>query len=85
MADGYVIAYSGAEFLKSAMDAGAVLYINLVSDFNKVYIASYYGIEPETAVVTGNYIPNYSGIGGNKAISAELGVFIFYRQNYRHG
>jgi hypothetical protein len=60
------------------MYAGTVLHIHFVTDKNKVHIATNNGIEPETAIITGSYIANNSGVGGNETIVAELWLFIFY-------
>jgi hypothetical protein len=78
MPDGNIIADRCSVFLVSAMDAGSVLHIYFVTQLNKIHIATQHRVEPETAIITGNHIANDSGIGGNEAVVAELGVLIFY-------
>src|SRR5687767_6047530 len=69
---------------ESTMDAGAVLHIYFIADPDKVNITPDNGIEPETAIIPGDHITHNSGIGSNKTVIAELRMFIFYREYYRH-
>jgi hypothetical protein len=84
MADADIITNIGGVFQVSTMDAGAILYVYLVAKFDVMHIAAHNGIEPKTALVAGGYIANYSGIGGDKAICAELRGFSFYGEDDGH-
>jgi acetylornithine/succinyldiaminopimelate/putrescine aminotransferase len=67
------------------VNAGAILYIHLVSHFYKIDIASYHGIKPEAAIIAGYDIANYGGIRRYKIIITKLRELIFYRKYYGHG
>jgi len=84
MPDGNIIPDGSTVFLISTMNAGSVLYVYLIADFDKVHIPPYHSIEPKAAVITGYYIAYDGGIRSNEIIVTELGVFVFYRQYYRH-
>ncbi|GAB2665912.1 hypothetical protein GCM10027036_19290 [Flavihumibacter cheonanensis] len=56
------------------MQHSTVLYIDFVTNANTVNISAYNCIEPDTALISHNYITYNSGIRGNKAILAELRV-----------
>ena len=76
MANGYIIANSSAVFLIRAMDAGAILHIYFIAQFNKVHITPYHGIEPKTAVITCHYVANNRGIGCNEIIVTNFNSVI---------
>ena len=61
-------------FLESGMQHSTVLDIDFVSNADAVYISANHGIEPDTALISHNYITHNSGIRGDKAILAELRV-----------
>jgi hypothetical protein len=84
MPDGHIIADGSPAFLKSAMDAGAILHIHLVPDLNIIHIAADNGIEPKTAIVSAYNIAYNGGVGGNETIITELRMFIFYGQYDGH-
>lgn len=56
------------------MQHSSVLDIDFVPDADAVYISAYNRIEPDTALISHNYITHNSGIRGDKAILAELWV-----------
>jgi hypothetical protein len=85
VADRDIVPDRSSAFLKSAMDTGAVLHIYLVPDPDKIDIATDDRIEPETAVITGNNIPDNRRIRGDKTVIAKLRKFVFYGKNYSHG
>jgi hypothetical protein len=69
----YIVANSSGVLLISAVYNGAVLYIYAVAHFNKMYITSYYGVKPKTALFSSGYIANDSGVGCNKAVFSKTG------------
>ncbi len=73
VADGYIIPDRSPVFFKGAMDAGAVLDIYLIADFDKIHIAADNGIEPGTALVAHNHITHDSGIRGDETIFSKTG------------
>jgi hypothetical protein len=69
----YIVANSGGVLLISAVNNGAVLHINAVAHFNKMYVTSYYGVEPKTAFFSSGYITNDGSVGCNKAVFSKIG------------
>ena len=77
--DAYIITNAGAGLFVCAVDNYAVLDIDLISDPDRVHIASHYSIEPYTAVITKHYVANNRCIGGYKTILTENGRDPFNR------
>jgi hypothetical protein len=84
VANGYIIAQHHLCLLVSTMDTGPVLYIHLIAYADAIDIATDYGIEPHTAILTHDHIPYYSGIGGYKTPFGYLRGYSFYWQDNRH-
>ena len=84
VSDANIISDGGARFLVSAVDYGTILHVYLVAHADKINVATQYGIEPYTALVTHCYFANNGGVGGNKTIFAKFWHHIFNRKNYRH-
>jgi hypothetical protein len=85
MADAYTITNDGLGFLVCTVENCAVLDIDLIADPDGVHIAPDYGIEPDTAVISNDYVTYHGGIGSDKTVFTELGMDTFDGQNYRHG
>jgi hypothetical protein len=84
MTNGNIIANSCATFLKGAVNAGSILYIDLVSQAYEIDITPYHRIEPDTAIVAHNGVADYSRVWGDKTIVSELRMYIIYGKNYWH-
>jgi hypothetical protein len=84
MPDRNVIANGGAAFFECAMNTSAVLHIDLMTHTNKIYIAPYDRIEPNTARIAHRYIAHDGGIGSKKTSGAPLRMFTPYRKDGRH-
>jgi hypothetical protein len=78
VANGNIIANSGWRGFISRVDNGPILNIHFIPHFNKMDIATDYGIEPNTALIAHNDIAHYRGIFCNKTIFGDLGIFTFY-------
>lgn len=78
VADRYIITDDGLGLLVSAMDHCAILYVYFIAHANAVHIAPHYRIEPETAAIASHHIAYDRGIGGDKRILSETGVFTIY-------
>jgi len=50
VADGDAVSNGRSAFLISSVNAGSILYVDLIADSYKVHVSSKYGIEPNTAV-----------------------------------
>jgi hypothetical protein len=74
MPNGYVVADNGLRAFIGAVNDGAILNIHFITYANAVYIAPYYGIEPNTAIIAHNHIAHDGGIRRNKNITSKLWV-----------
>jgi hypothetical protein len=75
----YTITNDGAGFFVCTVDNYAILDIDLIADPDSIYIPPYNGIEPDTTLISNDYVANYRGIWGNKAVLSELGMDSFHR------
>jgi hypothetical protein len=75
----YTITNDGAGFFVCTVDNYAILNIDLIADPYGVYVSPYNGIEPDTTLISNDYIAHNGGIWGNKAVLTELGVDSFDR------
>jgi hypothetical protein len=69
----YIVANGGGVLLISAVYNGAVLHINTVAHFYKVYVTSYNSVKPKTTFFTSGYIANDGGVGCYKAVFSKTG------------
>jgi hypothetical protein len=75
----YTITNDGAGFFVCAVDNYAILNIDLIADPDGIYIPPDNCVEPDTALISNDYVANNGGIGGDKAVLTELWMDSFYR------
>src|SRR5690606_14976455 len=78
VANGYIIADVGGEFLIGTVYNRTVLYVYLVSHFNVVHISSYHCTKPDTAIIAHFYIAGNNCIFSNKTVFTKFGFFTVY-------
>lgn len=83
--DADIVADHDGCLLIGAMYDCSILYVHLVSYPYRVNIPTNHGIEPNAAVITHDNIPDYRGIGCDKAIVPECGRDTFDRKDDGHG
>ena len=69
----YTITNGGAGLFVCTVDNYSVLDIDFISDPDCVHIPPDYGIEPDTALISNDYIAHNRCIGGDKTVFSELG------------
>jgi hypothetical protein len=79
-----MVADGCAESLVGAMNARAVLDIDLIANTDKIDITSYDRVKPDAALITHDHVTNDGGIGCNETIITKLREFPFDRKNYWH-
>lgn len=77
MPDGNIVPDDRFGFVHGGMDDRTILYVYLIAHADTVYVAANNGIEPETALVTRDYIPNNGGIGCQETVGPKLRVSAF--------
>jgi hypothetical protein len=68
----------------SAMNNHPILYIHIPADPDVMDIAAHHGIEPDTAVISYDYIPGNCGIFSHETPFPDIGPDAFYCLDKRH-
>jgi hypothetical protein len=75
----YFVADNRSRPLIGTVNNGSILYIAIIADGNRMYIPTYYRIEPNATVVSHFYFAYHSGIVCQKTIIAYLRMYAPYR------
>tara|TARA_R110002020_G_scaffold23587_2_gene78435 strand:- start:63996 stop:64535 length:540 start_codon:yes stop_codon:yes gene_type:complete len=81
VANGNIVPYSGGRFKIGTVYDGAILYVYLISHFDKMDVAPQNCIEPDTALISHFHIAYQGGIFGNVTILPYLRGLAIYGLN----
>ncbi len=82
--DADVVADRGTALLVGTMEDGPVLYVDFVTDSDKVYIAAHHSLKPYGALVAHGDVADDGGVFSEEAVGAKLGGEFATRNDERH-
>jgi hypothetical protein len=71
--NGYIVANGGGVLLEGAVYDSSILHVYAVAYFNKMHIASYYGVKPKTTFFPCAYITHNGCVGRYEAVFSKTG------------